>query len=172
MIKSLFIIKKIGNLAERREATFSECGRYRYLLRIVWDEKLPLCQFIGLNPSTADEMKDDPTVRRCKDFARRWGCGGLLMTNVFAFRATKPTAMMRQASPVGPGNADFILAAASQAQIIVAAWGNDGAHMQQGFATAYMLKQARHRLQCFKKTGLGEPIHPLYQRADQPLQPL
>src|SRR6185312_1666968 len=87
-----------------RIAEFSDCLRYRYSLLIRWDKtKLPK-MFIGLNPSTADEKQDDPTVRRCINYARRWGHGGLLMTNAFAFRATDPKEMLRANDPIGKGN--------------------------------------------------------------------
>lgn len=170
-MKPSFELKVGGDLLERREAVFSVSGKYRYLLRIVWNETLPLCQFIGLNPSTADESQDDPTLRRCKSFARRWGHGGLLMTNVFAFRATDPDVMMRQIDPVGPNNHDFILEAAKQCSTIVAAWGNDGAYGQWGFHVQILLQNAHHRVHCFKFTKTGQPYHPLYVSGDTPLQP-
>ena len=83
------------SLFVQRSAEFSECRLYRYSLRIAWDPALPLASFIGLNPSTADEWQDDPTVRRCRIFAESWNCGGLLMLNAFAFRATLPADMKK-----------------------------------------------------------------------------
>lgn len=168
------ITKTGGDMLEKRTAVFSDCERYRYLLRIVWDETKSLCQFVGLNPSTADEMKDDPTLRRVKDFARRWGHGGVLMTNLFAFRATKPDDMMRADNPNGEGsiNQETILSAASEVTCIVAAWGKDGAHIQTGYAMKYLLQIMGHgrKLHCFKLCQNGEPYHPLYMAADTPLQ--
>ena len=67
------------SLFVQRSAEFSECRLYRYSLRIVWGTALPLASFVGLNPSTADEWQDDPTVRRCRTFAESWNCGGLLI---------------------------------------------------------------------------------------------
>lgn len=165
-------IKHGGDLIEKREAHFSDCERYRYVLKIIWDETKPLCQFIGLNPSTADEMKDDPTIRRCKDFAKRWGCGGLLMTNVFALRETDPKKMMEHSSPNGGfQNYESILSAAAESSIIVAAWGQYGEYGQWGFHVTCLLENACHVVQCFKKTKNGQPYHPLYMKANQPLIP-
>lgn len=160
------ILKIGGDLIERREATFSEDMAYRYLLRIIWDATLlPAC-FIGLNPSTADEMYDDPTIRRCKDFAKRWGCGGLLMANVFAFRATKPEDMMRATDPVGgTENTVFILSAASQSILTVAAWGNYGSHGKRSEHVKTILKAGGYTVKCFRLCKNGEPFHPLYMAA-------
>jgi hypothetical protein len=139
-------------------------------LKIVWNDALPLCQFIGLNPSTADEMKDDPTIRRCKEFAKRWGCGGLLMTNLFAFRATMPEDMKRAADPVGGWVTDGqLIASAHCSQIIVAAWGRDGEFMKRGEAVVKMMVENRTPLRCFKMTKNKQPYHPLYMKADAQL---
>ena len=74
-----------------RRTTFSSCRTYRYVLWRELDAANPrYALFIGLNPSTADEVADDPTIRRCKDFARRWGYGAVCVANLFAYRATKP----------------------------------------------------------------------------------
>ena len=79
---------------ETRTAEFSPCRRYRYTLSIEWDASKERVMFIGLNPSTADETKDDPTVRRCKQFAKDWGYGAMVMTNLFAWRDTDPKKML------------------------------------------------------------------------------
>ena len=80
---------------QNKTATFSECRKYRYTLWRRWDGLFAsgYAMFIGLNPSTADETNDDPTIRRCIGYARDWGYGGLCMTNLFAFRATLPKNM-------------------------------------------------------------------------------
>jgi hypothetical protein len=70
-----------------RCAAFSPCRNYRYSLSRFWNPKLPSISFVGLNPSTADDQTDDPTVRRCVAFARRWNFGGLILTNLFATRS-------------------------------------------------------------------------------------
>src|SRR4051812_29172166 len=79
-------------LQEFSGAELSPCRRYRYELWRKWDEG-EVCCFIGLNPSTADETTDDATIRKCRKYAKRWGFAGMLMLNVFAFRATNPADM-------------------------------------------------------------------------------
>ena len=85
-------------------AVFSECRRYRYVLRRIWDREKSPAMFVGLNPSTADEVRNDPTVTRCIGYAQRWGAGGLIMTNIFAFRSTDPNGLLAIEDPVGPLN--------------------------------------------------------------------
>ncbi|GHX72979.1 hypothetical protein VCSRO16_3593 [Vibrio cholerae] len=72
----------------KNTAELSKCRKYRYALWRTWDSDKPFAMFIGLNPSTADEKNDDPTLRRCINFAKSWGYGGVCMANLFAFRAT------------------------------------------------------------------------------------
>mgnify|MGYP003381930750 CR=1 FL=1 len=142
----------------KTDATFSPCRLYRYELWRKWGEGDRYVMFIGLNPSTADEKTDDPTVRRCMNYAQAWGYGALCMTNLFAYRATKPRDMMSVADPVGPENNHFLLQAAAQAGIIVAAWGTDGAHLGRDTKVREMLPQ----LTCLRLTKKGHPAHPLY----------
>src|SRR5882724_4976365 len=92
------MLSDIGN-----GAVLSDCERYRYALWRRWAER-PAVLFVGLNPSTADALQDDPTIRRCIRFAKAWGYGALYMGNLFAFRATDPRAMKAEADAVGPDN--------------------------------------------------------------------
>ena len=103
-------------------ATISPCGLYRYELVRAWGDP-PFCAFVMLNPSTADGAEDDNTIRRCVGFAQRFGFGGFSVVNLFAFRATKPEAMLAAADPVGPDNDAHILGALAAAQRVFAAWG-------------------------------------------------
>ena len=112
-----------------------------------------------LNPSTADETEDDPTIRRCISFSKDWGYGGLCMVNLFAFRATEPSAMMSSNYPIGSENDDWIKKSAGEAGVIVAAWGNDGSYMGRSKEVIEMLPD----LKCLKMNKSGEPAHPLYQ---------
>jgi hypothetical protein len=93
-------------------AISSPCRTYRYSLFRVWNPKFPSVMFVGLNPSTADEQEDDPTVRRCVGFARKWNFGGLILVNLFAYRSTDPAGLLEAEDPVGPGNDKHILASA------------------------------------------------------------
>ena len=88
----------------KTDAKLSECRKYRYALWRTWDETKPHVMIIGLNPSTADETKDDPTITRCINFAKSWGYGGVCMANLFAYRATEPTVMKGSTDPVGTEN--------------------------------------------------------------------
>jgi hypothetical protein len=114
--------------------------------------------FVGLNPSTADAMLDDPTIRRCIGFARSWGYGGLMMTNLFAFRATLPRAMKAAIDPIGPDNDQVLRTAYLNAGIVIAAWGAHGAHKGRDVAVRAMLP----RLHYLRLTQGGHPGHPLY----------
>ena len=110
-------------------ALFSPCRKYRYTLWRIWAPDKPYACFLGLNPSTADETADDPTVRRCIDYSKRWGMGSLLMLNIFAYRSTDPEKMKAVADPVGPDNDRWIKEIAGNAGIVIAAWGNHGDHL-------------------------------------------
>lgn len=145
-------------------AIFSECRTYRYALWRWWDKEKRYLMVIGLNPSTADETKDDPTVRRCKQFASDWGFGGLCMMNLFAFRATKPAVMMAYASPVGDENDKFLVESGTYAGIILAAWGIHGAHMARDYAVRRLIEK-RVQMRCLGTTKAGQPRHPLYIKA-------
>jgi hypothetical protein len=118
--------------------------------------------FIGLNPSTADEQVDDPTIRRCIAFAKAWGYNGLCMLNLFAFRATQPADMLAAIDPVGPDNDLHLQSFTTGAGVVVAAWGNDGDHLDRYRAVA----QSIPGLHCLKITKAGHPGHPLYLKAD------
>jgi len=144
-----------------RSASFSPCRRYRYTLWRKWEGSRTssgYAMFVGLNPSTADETVDDPTVRRCIAFAKAWGYDGLCMTNIFAYRATNPAEMLVQADPVGDENDATLRTMAEGAGLVVAAWGNHGGHRGRGEIVRRMLPNL-HYLQL---TKIGQPGHPLY----------
>lgn len=141
-------------------ATFSVCKKWRYDLWRIWDYDSPPCAFIGLNPSTADEKEDDPTVRRCMRFSRSWGYGGLIMLNLFGYRATDPAEMKRQKDPVGIDNDRIILQRILECPLTVAAWGNHGSHL--GRDKSFLDWISGIRLDCLGKTKAGHPKHPLY----------
>lgn len=145
-------------------AHFSRCRKYRYTLWRRWNFEGELRQvmFIGLNPSTADETKNDPTVRRCIRFAKDWGFDSLLMMNAFAFRATDPKVMKAQKKPVGPGNDKAFAAQSSQVELIIAAWGTHCSEDRE-LKICQTLNRPVH---CLGKTKAGRPKHPLYLRAD------
>ncbi|MFW5815779.1 MAG: DUF1643 domain-containing protein [Wenzhouxiangella sp.] len=144
-------------------ANFSRCRRFRYALWRRWDAAGPRLMIVGLNPSTADAKRDDPTIRRCTRFARDWGYGSLVVTNLFAFRATDPAELKAVADPVGPRNDHWIRRMAARSDIIVAAWGNHGSWLGRSEHVCRMLSG---RLYCLRLTAAGQPAHPLYLPAN------
>ena len=159
-----------------RLAEFSSCRKYRYTL---WrDAKQPelfgggvfgnpgaYLMVVGLNPSTADEVKNDPTIRWCIRFAKDWGFGRLCMTNLFAFRATDPAVMKRHVEPVGEENDGWLLEIAQSAGMILAAWGALG---KFNLRSEKVLPLLRGRaIHCLGICGNGEPKHPLYVPAER-----
>ena len=144
-------------------ATFSPCRTWRYTLeRVWWPEDKHWVAFIGLNPSTADETQDDPTVRRCIGFAKRWGYGRMIMLNLFAYRATLPGDMRATEDPVGPDNDTWLIGSAKRASLVVAAWGTHGIYQNRHQNILKIFREAHIPLHCLRTTKDGLPGHPLY----------
>lgn len=140
-------------------ADFSPCRTYRYALWRRWDsDHADYAMFVGLNPSTADETLNDPTIRRCIAFAKDWGYSGLCMTNIFAYRVTDPAVMKAVADPVGPDNDRWLAQCAERAGVVIAAWGTHGVHMGR----AETVKRLLPSLSYLRLTKDGHPGHPLY----------
>ena len=150
-------------------AAFSDDREYRYSLWRKWDKDLDCMMVIGLNPSTADETEDDPTIRRCTRFAKDWGFGGLYMLNLFAIRATDPKIMLKHQYPIGEKNDEFLVEMANECQLVLAAWGNHGAHRSRDWNVRRLIEKHK-QMKCLGKTKTGQPKHPLYIKADtQPM---
>ena len=144
-------------------AVFSRCRRWRYLLWRRWDDAKPLANFLMLNPSTADEVKLDPSCTRARNYAERWGYGGLVVTNLFGWRATDPGDMKAAKEPVGRGNDEAILRAAKECAIVVCAWGNHGEHRGRAASVVSLLRSHGVDLNYLKiNEASGHPAHPLY----------
>lgn len=166
-----------------KETIFSACRKYRYTLWRAWPVEDMLVgensaetrahkfvQFIGLNPSTADEIKDDNTIRRCIGYSKSWGYGAMCMTNLFGFRATNPADMMNNAGEAphfSRENAQWIADVAQEAGLVVCAWGNHGAHLSRGRKVLAHLR-VEMKLQPYHlgMTSAGHPKHPLYLKKD------
>lgn len=148
------------NVDNTRQAEFSNDRVYRYSLTITWENSLPLAAFLGLNPSTADETQDDPTIRRCKDYAARWGCGGIMMLNLFAYRATDPKDMKRASEPIGKRNTlDYLAWMLEKCKgPHIACWGRHGPYWNR----AQQIEERFTDLQCLSFNSDGTPAHPLY----------
>lgn len=153
-------------------ATFSPCRRWRYTLRRQWADG-PELVFVMLNPSTADEFILDPTVTRCRDYAKREGAGGLLVLNIMSWRSTKPNGLLDVDDPVGPENHDALLRELPGAWMVIAAWGTHKATRLPGAQRSIEIVKsaAAGRLYCLKVSKKDQPYHPLYQRADQEFMP-
>lgn len=149
---------------ERTGAEFSPCRTHRYVLWRRWGDVKSenLMMVIGLNPSTADETEDDPTIRRCIRFAKDWGYDGLIMMNAYGFRATDPRDMQAASDPIGPGNDEAFMRYRSQVSMIIAAWGVHCSLERE----AQVCKNIDRQIHCLGKTKHGRPKHPLYIRAD------
>lgn len=161
-----------AQIAVDRSAIISACDRYRYSLsrRISFFARDAV--FIMLNPSTADAMQDDPTIRRCMGFAGSWGCGYLTVLNLFAFRATQPDEMMAAADPVGADNKFWFDAAMEkEPSFVVCAWGVWGGFKGQDQTVMGWLKDYGISPMCLGVTAEGFPKHPLYLKKDAQLIP-
>lgn len=160
------VIDRDDNLVERRSATFDPTRTYRYALERHWADAPPAV-FAMLNPSTADAFADDPTIRRCIAFARREQCGGLIVVNLFALRATDPKALYAHPDPVGRHTDGLLLDAVAKGGPVIAAWGVHGALAGRGAEVARLIDHVD--LLCLGTTKDGHPRHPLYVRGDAPL---
>lgn len=144
-------------------AIFSTCRTWRYRLERRWSSGTAAA-FILLNPSTADETQDDPTIRRCIRYAKGWGHGGLIVGNLFALRSTDPKALYSSEDPVGPDNDDHLIEIATTAAIVVCGWGAHGELAGRGVKVRQMLES--YRPTYLKLTKSGMPGHPLYLKAN------
>ena len=147
---------------ETSGALFSPCARYRYRLWRVWNPDRPSLLFVMLNPSTADEIDNDPTVERCQRRAVAMGYGGLQVCNIFAWRSTDPSALYGLEDPVGPDNDEAILAAAGESGLVVCGWGTHGNLMGRGEAVLRLLRAQGVVPHALKINEDGTPGHPLY----------
>ncbi len=147
-----------------RQTIFSADRLYRYTLYRSWDMFNPsFLQSVGLNPSTADETRDDATIRRLIGFAKAWGYGGLVMTNLFAYRSTDPEALYEVVDPVGIENTHYLRLVAAEAAAILVAWGCHGRYLNRDRLVMQALGKP---LLCLGRTRTLEPRHPLYTRKD------
>jgi len=147
-----------------RRAEISPDGKYRYDLRREWSDRKPTLYFIMLNPSTADATLEDPTLRKCIGFAHRMDYGSVRLANLFAFRATRPSAMLKASDPIGPENdaklRRFIRDCISTKGTLVCAWGAHAPAYREE-AVKCLLREAEAKPQCFGRTKQGQPFHPL-----------
>jgi hypothetical protein len=140
------------------KASLSRDQKYRYSLTRIWDEQKECVLFIGLNPSIADAIGNDPTIRRLIGFAQRWGFGGIYVCNLFAYRTPDPRALFKVIDPVGRYNNRYIRKMKKMSSITVLMYGNHGKHLNRH-------KEILKRIEkpyCVKMSKGGMPMHPLY----------
>ena len=151
----------------KSDAVISSCGKYRYLLSRVWSEDSPLITWIMLNPSVATAEIDDATIRRCINFSRSWGYGGMEVVNLFALRATDPSVLVTADDPIGPEN-NYYLQRIPLEHKIIAAWGVHGKLFNRSNTVKYLL--VGRAVECLGKCANGEPKHPVRLAAATKLQ--
>lgn len=147
-------------------AVYSDCEAYRYALSREWGDG-PRVNFVMLNPSTADETRNDPTIERCERRARALGFGGFSVTNLFAFRATAPRDLKAAPQPIGPGNDAAIHDAAGSADMVLCAWGVHGSHQNRGTMVEVMLRAAPSALPALRRSAARMVLR-LYEDAARP----
>jgi hypothetical protein len=156
----------MAGLIDHKGALFSPCRTWRYALWRIWDFKEPIrpVMFIGLNPSTADENKNDTTVSKCIGFAKRWGYGGIYMMNLYGFRSTYPIDLLSPEDPIGPGNNEAFHCYQERSSLIVAAWGSLQVswrpRMQWQTRILQVLECIGKPVYCLGKTLDRSPRHP------------
>lgn len=144
-------------------AWLSDCGRYRHTLGRHWNRELGYVLFIGLNPSTADAAQDDPTIRRCINFARDWGYGGMEMGNLFDWRSTDPKKLPRDSFATSEYNDPCLRARATESKLVIACWGAvPWAQWRIDNVFKDVFDELHKRWFCLKLTKGGFPWHPLY----------
>ena len=162
ILRCTMITRHHDTLLSKSTAIYSDCEKYRYALTREWDEAGKKVLFVMLNPSTATEVQNDPTVERCERRARALGFGAFRVTNIFAWRDTDPRNMRAASDPTGPANDATILAGVDWADTVVAAWGTHGAHLGRGPFVTEMLRKSGQPLHSLGLTKDGHPKHPLY----------
>jgi hypothetical protein len=155
-------VQRRRNWSMKNECVFSPCRSYRYTLIHRWEELFPTkaVAWIGLNPSTAQEDRLDPTLRRIKSFSAAWGFNAFCMLNLFAFRATDPQVMKCAADPIGQENDRWIVELCGQVQMVIACWGVHGGYLGRAELVAARIPESK--LCCLRLTKRMAPAHPLY----------
>lgn len=163
------IRREVGYVRDvKGTAIFSDCSRFRYVLTRSWNDEKPKLCFIGLNPSIATAEINDPTIRRCMGYAMDWGLGGILMLNLFAYRATDPADMFKarkRGVDITGGRRNYFEAMREyiseyQAALTIAAWGNHG-----GGRGREALREIP-RIHYLRLNANRSPAHPLYLPSD------
>lgn len=153
----------VGN-GQTSEALYSPCGAYRYALTRAWDDRGPRLLYLLLNPSTATEAQNDPTISRCQKRANLLGYGSFRVVNLFAFRATDPADLKQSSDPIGPQNRVALRESTLdwRPELVICGWGVHGSHLGQSAQVRHLLQDWGIPLWHLGLTQSGEPRHPLY----------
>lgn len=164
----------LPDLDKLSEAIISECSQYRYWLHRQWMSGSGWLVFVMLNPSTADAMLDDPTIRRCIGFAKLLHYRGIIVVNLFAGRAGKPEILFGKKDPEGPENSLYLAHAvelvAERGGAIVVAWGANKLAIERSVRMRTWLQRQVGDAYCLGTTDGGHPRHPLYVPGTEPIQ--
>ena len=158
---------------EGRGALLSDDGIYRYRLWRHWDQSAPVMAWVMLNPSTADANLEDSTLRKCLGFAKAHGHGGVILVNLFAWRARKPSDLRLASDPIGPENDSHILWACEAPRLatVVAAWGGNPFARWRALHVSELIRSAGISLKCLGTTNNGHPKHPVYLPYSSAMRP-
>lgn len=151
----------------RKKATISDCKNYRYKLSRIWDKNKPKIVFIGINPSTADDKEDDPTIRKLIAYSKAWGYGGFIIINLFAFRTAKVYDLLKIKHHFGPENENYLRKYTGYKTVVVM-WGAKANEINR-----YVAKRVLNMIEnpmCFGKNADGSPKHPLFMAPNVKLQ--
>tara|TARA_Y100000310_G_C20698667_1_gene827657 strand:+ start:5255 stop:5773 length:519 start_codon:yes stop_codon:yes gene_type:complete len=149
-------------------AIYSPSGKHRYLLNRTWNPSGKSLLYIGLNPSTATEISNDPTITRVINFAKREGFGSISICNLFSYRATLPSDLKSSSDPIGKETDPFILQQAKKADSILLGWGNHASFLERGKSVQNLLLPHKEKTFCLGLTKSNEPKHPLYLKSESP----
>ena len=160
------LVKQHSTLIQQSEAHFSDCEKYRYWLRRDWDASKDAISFLMLNPSTADEVDNDPTIERCQRRAITMGYGSMIIVNLFPFRMTDSTLLNTVDNLLGDADEanDCILRAVQVSSITVCGWGKHPLAAPRAKIVLSLLKNAnlQHKVKCLQLNADNSPQHPLY----------
>lgn len=165
------VLDEGGDLLEYATALFNAARTHRYQLTRIWDLDAPPAVFVMLNPSTAGAFLPDPTITRCRNFARREHAGGLVVVNLFGLCSTDPSVLDGHPNPIGHSNDRLIVESVQDAAAVIAGWGVPGQLHGRHRDVAALLAERGIDLKCLGRNKDTSPKHPLYVRADQPLEP-
>jgi len=149
-----------------KTANISPCGKYRYMLGRIWDKNKKIVLYIGINPNTADDKIDNPTITRLIGFSKEFGYGGMIVVNLFAYRTPNPKDLLLVEDPVGPLNESALITFGITCDDVVFMWG-DSPTLGRDKIAPEMFPLAL----CFGRSKRGNPKHPLYLKTGTPLQP-